>query len=161
MDIIIRKFENTDAERVADIMYASFNAVFGKSEKMVRRPASYWQEISHGNTAGNITISYVAESNGVVAGYLRVSINTSNGLGVLEVIGVDPNTFSRGIGQTLFAEAERFWKEHSIRKAYTCTSHTNLNAQKFYKKLGFEEEGRLKAHFHPDRDEIQLGKFYN
>ena len=94
MDIIIRKFENTDAERVSDIMYESFYSVFGSIREVTRYPASYWQEISHSNVAGNIVTSFVAEKDGTVIGYLRVSINTANGLGVLEVIGVDPKVFA-------------------------------------------------------------------
>ena len=93
-------------------------------------------------------------------GYLCVSANTKCGLGVLNVTGVDPDTFSKGCGRALFHAAESFWKELKMRKIYTCTSHINLRAQAFYKKMGFAEEGRLKDHFYKGVDEIQLAKFY-
>ena len=161
MDIKIRKFEDRDAARVAVIMFESFRAVFGDLLGTKPREESYWKEISHSNHGGVIMTSFVAELEQEVIGYLRVSVNPENGLGVLEVIGVDPHCFSRGTGKALFAAAEEFWKQNNIRKVYTCTSHINTNAQAFYKKLGFVEEGRLKDHFHKGLDEIQLGKFYN
>ena len=161
MDIKIRKFEDRDAARVAVIMFGSFRAVFGDLLGTEPKPESYWKEISHSERGGIIVTSFVAETDNNVIGYLRVSINPGNGLGVLEVIGVDPESFSRGIGKALFAAAEVFWKKNNIRKVYTCTSHINTNAQAFYKKLGFIEEGRLKDHFHKGLDEIQLGKFYD
>ena len=160
MDIRVRPFEEKDAARVAVIMFESFRSVFGDMLGRTLKPESYWKEISHSKSGDSIITSFVAEKDGVVIGYLRVSINPGNGLGVLEVIGVDPSIFSKGTGKALFAAAEEFWKKHNIRKVYTCTSHINVNAQAFYKKLGFIEEGRLKDHFHKGIDEIQLGKFY-
>ena len=161
MGLTVRKFENRDAKRVSVIMFESFYSVFGDLLGTEPRPESYWIEISHSNIGGNVMTSFVAEDGDQVIGYLRVSVNPSNGLGVLEVIGVDPNCFSKGAGRALFAAAEEFWKENHIRKVYTCTSHINDNAQAFYKKLGFVEEGRLKDHFFKGLDEIQLGKFYD
>lgn len=161
MALTVRKFEERDAARVAIIMFESFRAVFGDMLGTSPKPESYWKEISFSECGGIIVTSFVAENEGSVVGYLRVSINPGNGLGVLEVIGVDPEKFSKGTGKALFAAAEEFWKQHNVRKVYTCTSHININAQAFYKKLGFVEEGRLKDHFHKGLDEIQLGKFYD
>lgn len=159
MGVIVRKFEDNDAARVAVIMFESFRTVFG--DRVTLKTESYWKEISHSDKNGTIITSFVAEDDGNVIGYMRVSINQDNGLGVLEVVGVDPGCFAKGVGQALFAAAEGFWKQHNIRKAYTCTSHINGKALAYYKKLGFEEEGRLKEHFRKGIDEIQLGKFYN
>lgn len=161
MSLTVRKFENRDAARVAVIMFESFRAVFGDTLGSKPQPESYWQEISHSTIGGVIMTSFVAEQDGVVIGYLRVSVNPKNGLGVLEVIGVDPNVFSKGTGTALFAAAEEFWKQNNIRKVYTCTSHINVNAQAFYKKMGFIEEGLLRDHFRKGLNEIQLGKFYD
>lgn len=161
MSLYVRKFEDRDAARVAVVMFESLRVVFGDRLGKEPAPESYWQEISHSVIGGNITTSFVAEDEGVVIGYLRVSINPDNGLGVLEVIGVDPKCFSKGAGQALFSAAEEFWKQNNVRKVYTCTSHMNLTAQKFYKKMGFVEEGKLKDHYFKGIDEIQLGKFYD
>ena len=90
MDIKIRKFEDRDAALVAVIMFGSFRAVFGDLLGTEAKPESYWKEISHSERGGIIVTSFVAETDNNVIGYLRVSINPGNGLGVLEVIGVDP-----------------------------------------------------------------------
>ena len=161
MSLIVRKFEAKDAERVAVIMFESFRSVFGDLHGTEPKPAAYWAEISHSETCGGIMTSFVAEEDGNVIGYMRVSINPENGLGILEVAGVDPASFSKGIGSALFAASEEFWKQHNIRKAYTCTSHINHKALAYYKRMGFAEEGHLKEHFNRGIDEIQLGKFYN
>lgn len=160
MNLIVRKFEDRDAARVAVIMHESFKTVFKDLENKEPKPESYWKEISHSRSGGSIMTSFVAELEQTVIGYLRVSINPDNGLGILEVIGVDPSVFAKGTGKALFAAAEEFWKAHNVRKVYTCTGHINIKAQAFYKSLGFEEEGRLKSHFRKGVDEIQLGKFY-
>ena len=160
MGMVIREFEDRDAERVAEIMYESFRTVYDDPKKVTRRPPAYWIARSHAEDSDRTVTSFVAEVDGTVAGYLNVTALKNFGLGILEVIGVDPKIFAKGIGQALFAEAEKFWKSLKMRKIYTCTSHTNLRAQAFYKKAGFVEEGRLKSHFHSGIDEIQLSKFY-
>lgn len=161
MNVTVRKFENQDAARVSEIMFESFHSVFGDMIGDKPKPGTHWQEVSHSNIGGIIMTAFVAEENGYVIGYLRVSVNPNNGLGVLEEIGVDPKVFAKGIGTALFAAAEAFWKQNNIRKVYTCTSHINVNAQAFYKKMGFIEEGLLRDHFRKGLNEIQLGKFYD
>lgn len=160
MGLIIREFEDRDAGRVAEIMYESFRTIYEDPSAVSRRTADYWIARSHAQDCDKTVTSFVAELDGKVVGYLNVTALTSRGLGILEAIGVDPKIFAKGIGYALFAEAEKFWKSLKMRKVYTCTSHTNLRAQAFYKKAGFIEEGRLKSHFHRGIDEIQLSKFY-
>ena len=108
-----------------------------------------------------IAASFVAvQEDGKVIGFLHVDANLKRGLGILHSIGVDPRVFARGVGKALVAEAEKFWRQHRMRKIYTCTSHINQRALRFYKSLGFHEEGLLKSHFFDGIDEIQLAKFY-
>ena len=161
MSMQVREFEERDAGQVARIMFESFRTFLGeRMEKDAPESEAYWIRCSSGKTEHSVTRSFVAEDGGMVIGYLCVSANTKCGLGVLNVIGVDPDTFSKGCGRALFHAAESFWKELKMRKIYTCTSHINLRAQAFYKKMGFAEEGRLKDHFYKGVDEIQLAKFY-
>lgn len=161
MSMQVREFEERDAGQVARIMFESFRTFLGeRMEKDAPESEAYWIRCSSGKTEHSVTRSFVAEDGGRVIGYLCVSANTKCGLGVLNVIGVDQDTFSKGCGRALFHAAESFWKELKMRKIYTCTSHINLRAQAFYKKMGFAEEGRLKDHFYKGVDEIQLAKFY-
>ncbi|OQA87898.1 MAG: putative acetyltransferase [Lentisphaerae bacterium ADurb.Bin242] len=158
MSVTVRNFEERDAERVARIMFESFKTFLGDRIKEPETP-DYWIQCSTRDFAHSVTRSFVAESDGKVIGYLCATANTKNGLGTLNVIGVDPACFAQGCGSALFAAADAFWRGLGMRKIYTCTSHVNLRAQAYYKKMGFVEEGRLKDHFHEGIDEIQLSKF--
>jgi len=158
MNVTIRRFEKRDAKSVARIMFESFKTFLGDR---IKEPETeeHWIQASSGSSPSFITRAWVAESEGKVVGYLCVTANLKRGLGTLNVIGVDPNCFAKGCGSALFAAADAFWRSHDMRKIYTCTSHINLRAQAYYKKMGFVEEGRLKDHFFDGVDEIQLAKF--
>ena len=162
MDFFVRKFEERDAARVAEIMYDSFKTVFKEMwEKEEKGNGDYWKEHAHAESPTRIITSYVAEqADGTVIGFLNIEANLQRKLGILHSIGVDPNIFAKGVGKAMVAEAEKLWKKHRMRKVYTCTSHINQRAFAFYKSLGFEQEGLLKSHFFDGIDEIQLGKFY-
>lgn len=138
----VREFEERDAGQVARIMFESFRTFLGeRMEKDAPESEAYWIRCSSGKTEHSVTRSFVAEDGGRVIGYLCVSANTKCGLGVLNVIGVDPDTFSKGCGRALFHAAESFWKELKMRKIYTCTSHINLRAQAFYKRWDLPRRG--------------------
>lgn len=159
--MLVRKFENSDAGRVAKIMFESFRSFLGARMRSDKPESEqYWINSSSGENGHSVTRAFVAEENGVVIGYIRVSADTNSGLGILHVIGVDPSVFSQGCGRALFQAAETFWHDLHMRKIHTCTSHINIRAQAFYKKMGFVEEGRLRDHFFKGVDEIQLAKFY-
>lgn len=68
-------------------------------EKDAPEPKPIGFACSSGKTEHSVTRSFVAEDGGRVIGYLCVSANTKCGLGVLNVIGVDPDTFSKGCGR--------------------------------------------------------------
>ena len=162
MAFTVRTFEEKDAAQVADVMYESFKTVFGSMwEKEGKGDGSYWKQHARSETPTHIVTSFVAvQEDGRVIGFLNVDANLKRGLGILHSIGVDPRVFAQGVGKALVAEAEKFWRQHRMRKIYTCTSHINQRALRFYKSLGFHEEGLLKSHFFDGIDEIQLAKFY-
>lgn len=161
MAIIVRNFEKKDADRAAEIIFESFKGVFKErwSEEQ-RESAAQWQNKVYTETPSLITATFVAEENDMVIGVLHISANIRFGLGILHCIGVDPGFAGKGVGKALAAEAELLWKKHRMRKVYTCTSHINTKALRYYKSLGFIEEGVLKNHFFEGIDEIQLAKFY-
>ena len=161
MAVVVRKFENRDAGRVAEILFQSFKSVFKELwDEKQSDDGEHWKKDAHVETPSQITTAFVAVLDEHPVGFLHITANFRYGLGTLHCIGVDPGCFTRGVGKAMFAEADRFWKEHGIRKVYTCTSHINSRALAFYKSVGFEEEGVLKSHFFEGIDEIQLAKFY-
>ncbi len=103
-------------------------------------------------------VSYVAVEDGRVIGYIRGSVKKC-GLGSLEVVGVSPNAFSKGVGTALMKELEKFWRRHKMRKVYTCVSAHNTKALIYYIRNGFVPEGYQRNHFRDGVDEIMLGRF--
>ncbi len=154
MESTVRKFTDADAARVAVIMHESFRAVFGELAGDIETP-EYWQRLSESPDKA----AWVAVIGGEVAGYLLVTADGKHGLGTLDVIGVDPGIFSKGVGSLLYAEADKFWRERKMRKIWTCVSAINPRAIAFYKKQGFGEEGVQRSHFFDGVDEILLAKF--
>ena len=156
----IRPFEERDAAAVSRVMFESFRTFLG--DRMGDRPAppDYWIRNAVRTGENLVGAAFVAEEAGQVIGFISVTANTRFGFGTLAEIGVDPAVFAKGTGRALFEAAEAFWKSHHLRKVTTCTSHINTRAQAYYARMGFHEEGRLKDHFFPGIDEIQLAKFY-
>jgi len=157
-----RDFRPEDAEDVSRIMYESFLTFLeGRCEWHTPvPPQEYIDSACVRNDRMHIQ-AFVAEDDGKVVGYLRVSADLTVKVGYLDEIGVDPNTMSRGAGSAMFDLAMEFWKQRNMLKIYTCTASVNLRAQRYYKKVGFKEVGRRKTHFLTDADEISLAFYMN
>lgn len=158
--IKVRKFKAEDAEQVAEIMFRAFESFLGDRIKKEKFTAERYRTSSNLKTPDSETLSFVACDGTRVVGYLKV-VAQSNGLGSLEVIGIDPGYFSQGIGSMLFAEADKFWQRKKMRKISTCVSAHNKKAIIYYIKNGFIPEGYRRDHFFEGVDEIILGRFMN
>ncbi|OGV51539.1 MAG: hypothetical protein A2017_01850 [Lentisphaerae bacterium GWF2_44_16] len=156
--IEVRKFRDEDAEQVAKIMFKAFKTFLGDRIKEEDFNAEDYRKTSNVKSARSETISFVAVDGERVVGYLKV-VAGANGLGSLDVIGVEPEYFSKGIGPMLFAEADKFWKEKNMRKISTCVSAHNKKALMYYIKNDFIPEGYRRDHFFEGVDEIILGRF--
>ena len=93
-----------------------------------------------------------------ILGYICGTAGDS-GLGSLEVVGVDPESFHKGVGKTLMSRLEQFWRENKQRKVRTCVSAQNTRALIYYISNGFIPAGYRKDHFRPGVDEIDLDRF--
>ena len=73
---------------------------------------------------------------------------------------VDPKYQSKGIGSKLMKKNLKWLKAQNARKLYVDTSPLKAysKARKFYHKLGFIEEGRLKDFYDEGEDMIIMGK---
>ena len=73
----------------------------------------------------------------------------------------------KGVGRILVDElivnANKWYTEsgHSIRKLYILTHESNVNAHKFYEKIGFVHEATLKDHYYNGQDERVYVKFFD
>lgn len=161
MELIIRRFTADDASDVSRIMFDSFKTFLGEHMKDDSPlPPEHWIKISFAKEGNSETVSFVAELDHKVIGYLQVSADLKYRLGTLCQIGVDPKIYAKGTGTKLFEAAEKFWTERKMRKVWTCTSSNNLRAQFYYLKQGFTPEGIRKDHYFDGIDEISLAKFY-
>ena len=86
---------------------------------------------------------YVAEHAGEVAGFVWfVERGAFNRSGYVQLIGVRPGERSQGVGRTLmeFAEKEMFARTRDI---FLLVSDFNVEAQRFYQRLGYRQVGVL------------------
>ena len=126
----IRKFKPKDGKEVSKLMIEAFKYFLGdKMDKWDLKSFSpeILKKLSNTKNYDGEVVSYVAEEKGKILGYIRGSAHI-NGLGSLEVVGIDPDTFHKGIGTKLMKELERFWKRKKQRKVSTCVSAHNKRA---------------------------------
>jgi ribosomal protein S18 acetylase RimI-like enzyme len=86
---------------------------------------------------------YVAEQSSVVVGFLwLVERGAFNRSGYVQLIGVRPDVRSGGVGRALmeFAEKQIFAQG---RDMFLLVSDFNSDAQKFYRRLGYQKVGQL------------------
>lgn len=98
----------------------------------------------------------LVRSGGERAGFLVLDLNGPLG-GYIQTIGVAPEMRGRGIGTAALHWAERYiFKKH--RNVLMCVSSFNRDAQRLYKRLGYETIGRLCDYVVAGHDEILLRK---
>ncbi len=158
--MVIRLFEPSDAEEVADIMYRSF-LTFLKERSKPPKPAEYWaRRLTHCVDDDMETLAFVAEDDdGHVVGCLASTANLAYGLAGLDEIGVAPEAAGKGVGRQLFQAALKAWRERRMRKVWTDAASINPGAKQFYLKMGFVEEGIMRNHFFDGVDETVLALF--
>ena len=89
-----------------------------------------------------------------------------HGLFELDRICILSEARGKGAGRILvdelIANADTWYAElgHSIRKLYILTHESNVNAHKFYEKIGFKHETTLMDHYYKDQDERVYAKFF-
>ena len=160
--ITVREFRSDDAPECSVVQFESFKSFLKeRMEYSAPRPAEFWEQSMRRNCSDDFeNITFVAEKDGRVIGFISITAALKRRLGTLVRIGVLPECAGGGVGRMLFEAAEKFWKERNMRKIATCVSSINPTALKFYQRCGFHVEGILKDHFFEKVDEYQLAKFY-
>ena len=157
----VRKFQERDARQVSSVLRAAFRSFL--AERFTKdHEDRFGPSVLTGNSSARSKFSeaasFVAVDGQRVVGYIKIT-SGSNGLGSLEVIGVEPAYFGKGIGAVLMKASERFWTRKKQRKISTCVSAINRHGLIYYIKHGFMPEGYCRDHFIPGVDEIILGRF--
>jgi ribosomal protein S18 acetylase RimI-like enzyme len=132
--VTIRPLAHTD---VADI--ARWVAATPLWQRYSVTEASFAERLANGLASG-ATI-FVAERAGTVFGFVwLVERGAFNRSAYIQLIGVRPETRGGGVGRALmeFAEAHA-----QLRDMFLLVSDFNIDAQRFYERLGYRQVGRL------------------
>ena len=130
-------------EDVAAIVAMLADDHLGRARERVEDPLpeSYYQAFEQVARDQNLTL-VVAESEGRVVGCLQLAIlpgiSTQGGIrGLLEDVRVASDCRSRGIGEQLVQWAVAEAKARGCNLVELLTHQTRVDAQRFYKRLGF------------------------
>ncbi|GGA39546.1 GNAT family N-acetyltransferase [Psychrobacillus lasiicapitis] len=163
--LIIREAELEDARPFIKLQETIFSEtdfmLYGKSDiqmtvQRIRKNFTSWKNESN-------SILLLAIMNGQYAGYVQFTGGPAPRAlhRASVVIGVTQEFSKKGIASSLMLHGEKWAKEAGISKLELSVIKENLNAQKLYRKLGFENEGDRKnaliinGHF---VDEYYMGK---
>jgi RimJ/RimL family protein N-acetyltransferase len=146
--IIIREIKESDAEEFLSLCKRidteTPSMMFEPDERLstIREQRDEIREII---SRDNQTI-FVAEKDGQLIGYLTACGGRyqRNRQTIYIITGILQGYTSQGIGTMLFEEMERWAKEKEIHRLELTVMVHNEAALAFYKKMGFEIEGRKK-----------------
>jgi ribosomal protein S18 acetylase RimI-like enzyme len=103
---------------------------------------------------------YVAENDSKIIGFITISINGVGNIGAyIRMVAVTEKFRGQGIGQQLINYAGRIAAEN-IPNLFLICSVENIDAQRFYEKMGFVRVGILNDLVIPGHDEILYRKSY-
>lgn len=152
MKVKIRSFREEDLEGIIRIERLSFKDPW---------PRTFFTYISR--KAPDLFL--VAEEEGAVLGYVIGEVREVmlSGLphrlkmGHIVNIAVAPERRRSGIGSMLMLEIERRFMERKATRSTLEVRESNSSARSFYKNLGYEETGRVRAYY-LDEDAIIMTK---
>jgi len=128
----IRKIDSADADDINSI-YAS----------IIRKPVGgEFNALIDKHARNESDICFVAELDGRVVGFMISYILTFS-FGIeksawIAAVGVDPDFMGRGIGERLFNEISRIYKNMGINRIYTTVTWDSSDLLSFFKSLGFD-----------------------
>lgn len=90
---------------------------------------------------------FVAERAHEVRGFYRVNRQKgrSQHVAVLETLAISPAEQGSGFAHAMISEAITFMRDEGVLRVELLVEADNARALAFYRKLGFEQEGRLRA----------------
>jgi ribosomal protein S18 acetylase RimI-like enzyme len=131
-NLIIREMRIEDTE-VVNRIYKS----------IVKTPTEInFRRIGEEQSQGRGAVSFVAEHEGSVVGYM-ISYILSGGFGIdkgawIAMLGVDPRYMGQGIGKKLATEIFNFCKEKGIKNIFTSVRWDSTDLLSFFKAMDFD-----------------------
>ncbi|MCD6352536.1 MAG: GNAT family N-acetyltransferase [Armatimonadetes bacterium] len=150
-ETLVRDYRPGDEERMMDIAPRAFAvwARYGLDYQLDRqRVAEEYREEARGYAeraqagAKDMAI-FVAERDGVVAGYIVVLVDKQRSerfgvkWGTLRSLAVDPDLHHGGIGKALVARAMQWFREQGCEYLEVTTDLNNVAALRLYEGAGF------------------------
>ena len=147
--VTIRKFAPEDAARLQEIRDAAFKPVFQSFRDIVgpkiaavalagaeKEQADLLDRLCATGSAHKI---FIAECDGVIAGFCAVKLDAETGIGEIDLNAVDPEFQGRGVGGSLYDYALARMRETGMRIATVGTGGdaSHAPARRAYGKAGF------------------------
>jgi GNAT superfamily N-acetyltransferase len=124
-----------ELQRRASLQWESDRAALLAHPEVIQLPASQLEEQR----------VRVAEITGRLAGF-SVVIPTTAICSELDGLFVEPELSARGVGRALMTDAIQLARDQGVRVIEVTA---NVNAERFYKKLGFIPSGEVQTSFGP------------
>ena len=148
----MRNFREEDLPRINDIEGMSFRDPW---------PSSFFQYTHRKAPDLFVVAEEGPEIVGYVVGELREivfsGLSHMSKVGHILNIAVDKAHRKGGVGTLLMREIERRFGEANATRVNLEVRESNASAQSFYRGLGFNELGRVRAYY-PDEDAIVMSK---
>lgn len=148
-DIRIRPFEAVDLQVLQQITIDSFSGVAldeGLEQRFGRWTERTWQErkADHiaDDVAANPTGVFVAESEGIILGYITTRVDHLNSRGRIPNLAVVDSARGLGLGRRLIQHALDYFRAEGLQLAQIETMASNPIGQHLYPSCGFEEVAR-------------------
>ncbi len=131
-NLLIREIKPEDAEEITAIQSSITKA----------SPAIDFRHIIENHVQKNGDISFSAELNGKVVGYM-ISYIVFGGFGLqksawIATLGVDPKYMGQGIGRLLAEKLLGIYQEKGIDHIFTTVRWDSVDLLSFFKTLGFD-----------------------
>jgi GNAT superfamily N-acetyltransferase len=149
VDLLIREIRDADIEPLVELSLLAWAPVFDSFERLLGPeiyPAVYpdWRKSQREDVESILKNSeeiptWVAEVDGVPAGYISYRIDSDARTGVVQLLAVHPDRQNRGIGTKLNEWALERLKEAGVELADVSTGgdESHAPARRSYEKAGY------------------------
>lgn len=146
-----------DSEQIIAIMLESFNI---KSLEEGREAHLDELRGGHNFIVARDLSKVLGFTSWVAHGRLRHGLVELNHIAV--VPGYQGQGLAVGLFEELVASAQDYFEAEDgrLRKLFLLTHADNVQAQRFYKKMGLEHEATLRNHFYEGKEEFVMSKFF-
>ena len=147
MNCVIRPFQKDDMAAILDLTVKAFNQQSSIDARIeVALGGADWREAKRASVHRELETDpkgcAVAESDGVVVGYISTVVTVANARGTVGNLAVDPCCQGQGVGRRLIEWALQYFRTCGLHHAKIETLVTNAVGAHLYPAIGFKEVAR-------------------